>query len=85
LRKIDSRAVLDVLGAMEQMGKSIGQIAFEAYREAVGKVAYDGTLIPEWEEVADKVRIGWAMAAQAVIEYSWTSSIESILDVEEDA
>lgn len=51
---------------MDQSKKTPGQIAFEAYREAVGSVAYDGTPIPQWEEVSGTVRYGWHMAAVAV-------------------
>ncbi len=50
--------------------KTMGQVAFEAYREAVGGVAYDGKPIPGWWELSGDtktVQDGWEAAALAVI------------------
>lgn len=49
------------------MKKSLGQIAYEAYRETVGNVDYRGEPLPDWEKLfSDKVRYGWEKAAKAV-------------------
>ena len=47
--------------------KSYEQIAFEAYRDAVGGVAYDGTPIPQWGELRDNIKNGWLVAGLAVV------------------
>jgi len=47
--------------------KTLGQIAFEAYNEAVGGKTWDGKPIPAWQDVSEKVRNGWNKAAVAVL------------------
>lgn len=50
-------------------GKTMGQVAFEAYRAAVQGAAYDDKPIPEWGELhgnRDRVHRGWEAAADAV-------------------
>lgn len=49
------------------MQKTMGQIAFEAYKEAVSGKAYDDTPIPEWDQVKPEIRLAWELAAQRVI------------------
>lgn len=66
------------------MNKTLGQVAFEAYKEAVEGVAYDGTAIPEWKEVADHIKLAWQIAAMAVIDHGWNNSTEEELEVEVD-
>jgi hypothetical protein len=44
-------------------GPTAGAAAFAAYREHMNATAYDGTHIPEWHEVAPKIREGWEEAA----------------------
>lgn len=46
--------------------KSDAQIAFEAYREYRGGIAFDGSEIPQWHEVNEEVRAGWEHALSAV-------------------
>jgi len=46
--------------------KTLGQIAFEAYKEHRQGIAYDGNPIPRWEEINAGVRSGWEAAAVAV-------------------
>ena len=49
--------------------KSLGQVAFEAYRAEVQGVAYDGSGIPPWDSLDGdraKAQRGWEAAAQAV-------------------
>jgi len=46
--------------------KTLGQIAFEAYREVRHGEAYDGTVIPEWKELRDGIKDAWEVAALAV-------------------
>jgi len=46
--------------------KSIGQDAFEAYKDSVSGVTYDARPIPDWENLSDSVRRGWDAAALKV-------------------
>jgi hypothetical protein len=46
--------------------KTLGQIAFEVYREAVDKLTYDNKKIPEWDGVTPNVQQGWEQAAVAI-------------------
>jgi hypothetical protein len=48
--------------------KTMGQVAFEAYRAQV-KTAFNGDLIPEWEALDNgaPARAGWEAAALAVL------------------
>jgi len=39
--------------------------AFEAYRTEVGGLAYDGTVIPEWQDLRPHIKAGWEAAAKA--------------------
>lgn len=47
--------------------KTLGQIAFEAYKEHRQGLAYDGTPLPLWEEINAGVRSGWEAAGFAVM------------------
>jgi hypothetical protein len=50
-------------------GKTLGQIAFEAYRDET-VTAYDGRPIPEWDALdgdREKAHRGWEAAAAAVM------------------
>lgn len=50
-------------------GKSLGRIAFEAYRSAAESKTFDGKKIPEWDDLhGDKsqVQAQWEAAASAV-------------------
>src|ERR1044071_796005 len=52
--------------------KTMGQVAFEAYCEAVGGVAYDGKPIPGWWELSGETKTvqgGWEAAAMATVEW----------------
>lgn len=54
----------------EMTEKTMGQVAFEAYRDAVKGTAYDGTPIPEWDSLdGDRLKAqgGWEAAALAAI------------------
>lgn len=44
----------------------LGRIAFEAYRDEVGGLSVTGTPIPDWEDLGDRIRLGWCAAAEAV-------------------
>lgn len=51
-----------------------GQVAFEAYREAVNGRDVRGKPIPTWDELKPTIRLAWwkagvAVAFKAVIEY----------------
>jgi hypothetical protein len=50
--------------------KTMGQVAFEAYCDAVGGKTYDGKPIPGWDELhGDRLKVqgGWEAAALAAI------------------
>ena len=40
--------------------------AWNAYREAVGGLAYDGKPLPDWEQLGERQRIGWRVAAEVL-------------------
>lgn len=44
---------------------SIGRVAFEAYKETVEGITYDGKIIPDWDNPTDEVRQGWEAAGEA--------------------
>lgn len=44
-----------------------GRQAFATYSFAVGGLTWDGKPIPKWEELTDKIRLAWVMAADAVL------------------
>lgn len=44
----------------------LGQVAFGAYRAAVGELTHDGNPIPRWDQLGDRVRGAWSAAAAAV-------------------
>lgn len=44
-----------------------GQEAFATYSFAVSGLTWDGKPIPKWEELTDKIRLAWVMAANAVL------------------
>ncbi len=46
--------------------KTLGQIAFEAYKESKDNVTYDNKPIPAWTELSADVQIAWEKAAYAV-------------------
>lgn len=58
---------------MEIDGKTLGQVAFEAYRAEVQGTAYDGKSIPEWHELhgnRERAHRGWEVAAAEVARYT---------------
>ena len=49
--------------------KTLGQIAYEAYAEySFGVALVTGILIPPWDELSDRVKGAWQMAAEAVVQ-----------------
>lgn len=57
------------MSEIEVDGKSLGQLAFEAYCEAVGGETFDGKPIPGWDELhGDRLKVqgGWHAAAAEV-------------------
>lgn len=58
-----------------------GEIAFNAYREKKGKVAYNGEALPEWSNLSEEVKEGWEAAGDAVAEVAGSEYIhDSFLD-----
>lgn len=54
---------------IEINGETLGRMAFEAYREAVGGLTFDGKPIPGWDDLHGdraKVQAGWEAAADKV-------------------
>lgn len=50
--------------------KMLGQLAFEAYVDAVGGETFDGKPIPGWEDLSGdggRTRAAWQDAANAVV------------------
>ena len=46
--------------------RTLGQIAFEAYKAAVQSVAYDGTPIPEWRDLKPTIQVAWQTATEEI-------------------
>lgn len=46
--------------------KTLGQIAFEAYRKAKWGKTHDDKIIPHWDVLGEDVREAWEAAALAV-------------------
>ena len=44
----------------------LGEYAFNTYREAVGKITFDGKPIPLWAEIGERQKIGWRAAGVAI-------------------
>lgn len=44
---------------MASTGASIGEVAFEAYREIRGAVTHDGKDMPLWEQLNDDIKKAW--------------------------
>ena len=54
---------------MAEVNKTLGQIAFEAYRAEVQGAAYDDKPIPEWDDLhgnKERAHRGWEAAAAAI-------------------
>lgn len=47
--------------------KTIGQIAYEAYCEAVGWQSFKADPLPQWPEVKERIKEAWEAAAEAVL------------------
>lgn len=58
------------------MKDRLGKIAFNAYAEAMNNVAYDGTTIPQWDQLKPEIQNGWQVAAATVQQVAGTTSIE---------
>ena len=51
------------------MGKSYGQIAYEAYFEkSGGKSLISGQSLPGWDDQAPAIQEAWEAAAQAIVQ-----------------
>jgi hypothetical protein len=50
---------------IEAAGRSLGQVAFEAYSAKRGGKNHDGSPTPTWSQLGDAVREGWEAAADA--------------------
>ena len=46
--------------------KTPGQMVFEGYRDFVDGIAYDGSGIPEWDQLNPNIRDGWEAGASRV-------------------
>jgi hypothetical protein len=61
------------------MDRSAGQVAYEAYVDAVVGVSVNGDVLPEWAGVTPNVAAGWNAAAAAVAAWSSTE-VDAALD-----
>jgi hypothetical protein len=57
---------LDTPAVANDGKKEPGQVAFEAYGDAVGWTAYDGQAMPQWDDIRDSIKNGWRAAARAL-------------------
>jgi hypothetical protein len=49
--------------------KTLGQVAYEAYgKHSFGVALVTGIIIPKWDELSDRVKQVWQIAAQAAVE-----------------
>ena len=48
--------------------KTLGQIAYESYRNAQNGKAYNGQPIPDWKDVRDDIKQAWNRAAATVVQ-----------------
>lgn len=44
----------------------IGELCYQAYGEGVGGTAFNDKPLPQWDELDERQRIGWRMAADAI-------------------
>ena len=49
------------------MSKTPGQKVFEGYRDFMDGIAYDGSGIPEWGSLNQKIRDGWEAGANRLM------------------
>jgi hypothetical protein len=47
--------------------KNYGKIGYEAYAVETGGKTYDGRNMPKWDELPDKIKIAWQMAADRIV------------------
>jgi len=50
--------------------KSYAQVGYEAYGDSVEWKNYMGVPMPQWEVLSDKVKVAWAVAANAILDKS---------------
>lgn len=53
---------------MTETGKSLAQVAYEAYAEYKNWKAYNGEPIPQWSEVRLDIKLAWEEATKATAE-----------------
>lgn len=51
----------------ETLAKHVGKLAYDTYAAKAGGLTHDGRPMPKWEDLGDKVRSQWDLAAQAVV------------------
>lgn len=51
---------------MQHYGKSLGEVAYEAYTASTGGRTHDNKKAPEWGKLSDKTRLAWTEAGNAV-------------------
>ena len=67
--------------------KPLGQVAFEAYRDTYGAVAFDGKPIPAWDDLegnAEATRAAWQMAALAAVSANYVDQADAPIDAGSD-
>lgn len=51
---------------LPQYGKSLGQVAYEAYAVKVGNKSVKGDTLPSWDDQKPEIKAAWDAAGQAV-------------------
>jgi hypothetical protein len=51
------------------MDQSLGEVAYEAYAQAVGYKSVKGDMLPLWADQEERLQEAWDAAAEAVADY----------------
>jgi len=50
----------------DQLHQELAKVAYLAYRDAVGRRAVNGDLLPDWETLPTRIRCAWIESTRAV-------------------
>ena len=56
-------------GSTHDKKKTLGQVAYESYRNHQNGKAYNGQPIPEWKDVRDDIKQAWNRPAETAVQY----------------
>ena len=61
---------MEIMGIKQlTMDQSLGEIAYNAYCEAVGYKSVRGDTLPIWEDQSERLQEAWERAGEAVAEF----------------